>query len=392
MGVSSYRGMCGLAAEHPGGPDLLAGVARPAPHGEAGALRRDVGAWLVASGVLGGDVQGFLAQGHLDLVAEAWGDVPRGPRLVAAAKWLVLTWILDDRFDDQWIGRPVTAARRTVQALTDVLDGGSGVDSDSVPGGGSDGVPDSVPGGGPDGASDGGWDGIEPPGDALVEAFAVLWRETVELTPPQWRARYAAYFRAYLDTSLGYLDEASLRDTAFRDTAFHDAPFRDTPFHDLGTAAPAGAVQTVPEYLRRRDQDGAVSCAAGWIELAHGLDLADEVFRHPRVADLLMRFNHVVCWVNDLYSAEGESAAGNGKNLLRSFTVHEGLAPQEASARLGALCEAESTTLEFLADGIARDPSSPGEVRAFALGLVRFTRALIHWTATAARYRTESPR
>ncbi|MEV7929085.1 terpene synthase family protein [Kitasatospora sp. NPDC088264] len=388
MGISPYRGMCGLAAEHPGGPDLLAGVARPAPHGEADALRRDVGAWLVASGVLGGDVQGFLAQGHLDLVAEAWGDVPRGPRLVAAAKWLVLTWILDDRFDDQWIGGPVTAARRTVRALTDVLGGGSG--------GGSDGVLGSVPGGGSGGglggASDGGSDGIEPPGDALVEAFAVLWRETAELTPPQWRSRYAAYFRAYLDTSLGYLDETPLRDTAFRDTAFRDTAFRDTPFQDLGAAAPAGAVQTVPEYLRRRDQDGAVSCAAGWIELAHGLDLADEVFRHPRVADLLMRFNHVVCWVNDLYSAEGESAAGNGKNLLRSFTVHEGLAPEEASARLGALCEAESTTLEFLADGIARDPSSPGEVRAFALGLVRFTRALIHWTATAARYHTESPR
>ncbi|MFJ2809933.1 terpene synthase family protein [Kitasatospora sp. NPDC087271] len=383
MGISPYRGMCGLAAEHPGGPDLLAGVARPAPHGEADALRRDVGAWLVASGVLGGDVQGFLAQGHLDLVAEAWGDVPRGPRLVAAAKWLVLTWILDDRFDDQWIGGPVTAARRTVRALTDVLGGGSDGVLGSVPGGGSGGASGGVPGGG----SDGGSDGIEPPGDALVEAFAVLWRETVELTPPQWRARYAAYFRAYLDTSLGYLDEASLRDTPFRGTAF-----RDPPFHDLGAAAPAGAVQTVPEYLRRRDQDGAVSCAAGWIELAHGLDLADEVFRHPRVADLLMRFNHVVCWVNDLYSAEGESAAGNGKNLLRSFTVHEGLAPEEASARLGALCEAESTTLEFLADGIARDPSSPGEVRAFALGLVRFTRALIHWTATAARYRTESPR
>ncbi|MFJ7276960.1 terpene synthase family protein [Kitasatospora sp. NPDC098663] len=378
MGISPYRGMCGLAAEHPGGPDLLAGVARPAPHGEADALRRDVGAWLVASDVLGGDVQGFLAQGHLDLVAEAWGDVPRGPRLVAAAKWLVLTWILDDRFDDQWIGGPVTAARRTVRALTDVLEGGS------------------------DGGSEGGSDGVEPPGDALVEAFAVLWRETVELTPPQWRARYAAYFRAYLDTSLGYLDEAALHGTPFRDAPFHTPGLHTPGFHTPGlhtpgfrapgAAAPAGAVQTVPEYLRRRDQDGAVSCAAGWIELAHGLDIADEVFRHPRVTDLLMRFNHVVCWVNDLYSAEGESAAGNGKNLLRSFTVHEGLAPEEASARLGALCEAESTTLEFLADGIARDPSSPGEVRAFALGLVRFTRALIHWTATAARYRTESPR
>ncbi|MFJ3221549.1 terpene synthase family protein [Kitasatospora sp. NPDC086801] len=377
MGISPSRSRCGLTAEPPGGPALLAGVGRPVPHGEASVLRQEVGAWLVASGVLGGDVQEFLAQGHLDLVVEAWGDVPRGPRLVAAAKWLVLTWILDDRFDEQWIGRPVAAARRTVRALTDILDGG--------------------PGGKPTGGLDGGSDGVEPPGDALVEAFAVLWRETAGLTPPQWRVRYAAHFRAYLDTSLGYLDEASPGDASLGASVLDDvslgaSALDDASFRDLGAAAPAGAVQTVPEYLRQRDQDGAVSCAAGWIELAHGLDLADEVFRHPRVADLLMRFNHVVCWVNDFYSAEGESAAGNGKNLLHAFTVHEGLAPEEASARLGALCEAESTTLEFLADGIARDPSWPGEVRAFALGLVRFTRALIHWTATAARYRTESPR
>ncbi|MFJ1625904.1 hypothetical protein ACIODX_36980 [Streptomyces sp. NPDC088190] len=78
--------------------------------------------WLTAAGVLGGSPRTFLAQGHVDLIVRAWGDAPRGPGLAAAAKWLMLTWILDDRFDDQWIGRPLAGARQIVHALTDVLE------------------------------------------------------------------------------------------------------------------------------------------------------------------------------------------------------------------------------------------------------------------------------
>ncbi|MFJ6017610.1 terpene synthase family protein [Streptomyces sp. NPDC092952] len=186
-----------------------------------------------------------------------------------------------------------------------------------------------------------------------------MWHETSTLTTTAWRTRYAGDFRAYLDASLAYLEKGGS----------------------------GGDVPTVPDYLFRRDSDGAVLCAAGWVQLAHGLDIPDEAFHHPQLTDVLMRFNHVICWVNDLYSAETERAAGNGKNLLHSLEVHAGLTPAQAATRVAALCEAELATFEFLAHGIARGPAWPPQVRALARGLIRFTHALIHWTATAARYR-----
>ncbi|MER8236339.1 terpene synthase family protein [Streptomyces sp. NPDC094049] len=286
--------------------------------------------WLEGSGAVPGDPAAFLRQGHLELVVRAWGDVPLGPRLETAAKWLVLTWIADDRFDDSWITRPPAEVRRTTRALARAL----GPSPAPVP-------PDREDA-------------------ALVRALSGLWTETAELTGPVWRARYSRHYRAYLDASLGYLEHRAVR----------------------------GTVPTVPEYLDGRDQDGAVLCAAGWVELAHGLELGDEVWAHPRMADVLARFSHVVCWVNDLYSAPAEGLAGNGKNLLSALISHEGLDGTTASARVRALYEAELTTFVFLADGIARSPSWPPPVRHFARGLIRFTEALVHWTATARRYRT----
>jgi hypothetical protein len=331
-------------------PFFLGAVPSPSPHPDAGTIGKRVEAWLTATGVLGGSPRTFLAQGHVDLIVRAWGDAPCGPGLAAAAKWLMLTWILDDRFDDQWIGRPPAGARQTVRALTDVLE------APRPTHGSADGRACRKT----ESTGKTGGTGHTGPADPLVRVFAVLWDETAALTTPAWRARYAAHFRSYLYASLDYLEASTAGET----------------------------VPTLPEYLFHRDRDGAVLCAAGWTELAHGLDISDEVYGHPQVVDVLMRFNHVVCWVNDLYSAQGESAAGNGKNLLRSLTVHEDLTPDSAAARVGALCEAELMTFEFLADGIARGPSWPEEVRAFSRALLRFAHALVHWTATARRYRT----
>ncbi|MFJ6017611.1 hypothetical protein [Streptomyces sp. NPDC092952] len=102
---------------------LVDRVPLPDTHHRAAAVATEVRQWLTGAGLLGDELDGFLAQGHIDLVVRAWGDAPRGPNLAAAAKWLVLTWILDDRLDDQWVSRPTTEVRLTASALTDVLNG-----------------------------------------------------------------------------------------------------------------------------------------------------------------------------------------------------------------------------------------------------------------------------
>ncbi|MGX4733848.1 terpene synthase family protein [Kitasatospora griseola] len=303
--------------------DLLARTPAPAPHPHTGALRSELAHWLTATGVLdAAAATAFLDRGHLDLAARSWGDVPAGPGLRAATKWLVLTRILDEHLD----GHDDTA-RRTVGALQTLTATGHVPGARTAP------------------------DGAEPP---LVRAFEELRRDSATLAGSDWQARCAADFRSHLDSSLDRLEAA--------DTA-----------------------PTVPQYLTHGGRDGAGRCAAGWVELAHGLDLPDDLHRHPQLTDLLTRFQHLVRWIGDL----GPAGPATGRSLLRALEVHRGLPPHLAAAKVADLCAAELTTLEFLADGIARGSHWPTRVRRHAQGLVRHVHALIHWTAGADGRRAE---
>lgn len=300
-------------------------------------LEVDLRNWLVQSNIISHhtpgsgrtgqqDVQRFLAQRHVDLIAHAWGAAPYGPHLSAAAKWLIITWVVDDHFDDIWIHEPAAEAQMVVSALTDILTGKQARPLPRYP---------------------------------IVTALAKLWDETCELTTPAWQARYRNYYGQYLEASLQNLIE----------------------FEQKGT------VPRLAEYLYRRDRDGAVLCAAGWNELAYNLQIPDSIFYSEQIFDILMRFNHVICWVNDLYSAPSELAVGNGKSLICSLVAYKGLTPAQAATRVTALCNAELDTLELLADAVVHGPGWDPATRSFVRALKRFTRALADWTAETKRYR-----
>ncbi|MFJ7063151.1 terpene synthase family protein [Streptomyces microflavus] len=271
-------------------------------------------------------VERYLGQRHVDLIATAWGDARFGPHLEAAAKWLVITWVIDDHFDDVWIHTSAEDASPVISALEDILAGLH------TPG------PESHP---------------------LVKAFTSLWDETVTLTDTSWQLRYRRYYTDYLEAALLNLSE-------------FEQP---------------GKVPSTAEYLNRRDRDGGLLCTAGWIELAYSLRIPDEVFHQPQVFDLLMRFNHIICWVNDLYSAPVEAMAGSGKNLISCSMAYDNLTRDQAAARVIELCNAELCTFEFLAKSL-RDPDWSSDVLAFIQYLTTFTRALIDWTAASRRYMT----
>ncbi|MFD8481409.1 terpene synthase family protein [Kitasatospora sp. NPDC059673] len=307
----------------PTGPaaELLARTPELAPHPHAAALRDEIAHWLTATGVLDtATAARRLDRGHLDLAARSWGDVPAGPGLRAATKWLVLTRILDEHIELGWPGEPSDTARRTLGALRALTATGQ------VPAARNEDSP------------------------ALVRAFEGLWHDSAALAGPEWQTRCAADFRSHLDSSLAR----------------------------LGTG---GAIPSVPQYLTQYGRDGAVRCAGHWVELAHGLDLPDQLHRHPQLTDLLARFQHLVCWVGDLADASG---------MVRALEVHRGLPPHAAAARVAELCAAELTTLEFLADGIARGSHWPTQVRRHAQGLVRHVHALIRCTATGTGHAQES--
>ncbi|OKJ16020.1 terpene synthase family protein [Kitasatospora sp. CB01950] len=295
--------------------ELLARTPALAPHPHGEALRSEITHWLAGTGLA------TPADGSLDLAARCWGDVPAGPGLRAATKWLVLTRILDSHLADGWAGEQSGIARRTVGALQALLGGGQ------------------VPGTRTCTDTDTDTDGVAA---GLVRAFEWLWRESTTLAGPDWQARCAADFRSHLESSLARRE--------------------------------SGVTLTVPQYLTHGGRTGA----AGWVELAHGLDLPDHLHRHPQLTDLRTRFQHLVRWIDDL---------GSGRHLLRALEVHRGLPPHAAAATVAALCAAELTTLEFLADGIARGSHWPTQVRRHAESSVRYVHALIHWTAGATGHR-----
>ncbi|WP_370270148.1 terpene synthase family protein [Streptomyces sp. V4I8] len=321
-------------------PCLYVSTPSPVKHHQAADLETSLRQWLLATGIVVSRDQGvtadphrtverFLKQ-HVDLITHAWGDVPYGAHLQAAAKWLVITWVIDDHFDDVWIRTSVDQARTVVSALWDILA------TQGAP------APDSHP---------------------LVRAFADLWEETCSLTDPTWQARYRRYYTDWLETALLNLEEFEL----------------------------PGKVPFIAQYLNRRDRDGGLLCTAGWIELAYALTLPDEVFHSPQLFDLLMRFNHIICWVNDLYSAPVEAAAGSGKNLISCYMAYERLTHAQATAQVVALCNAELRTFEFLA-GSLHDPDWTEDTCVFIHGLKKFNRALIDWTVASRRYQLTAQR
>ncbi|MFI1521759.1 terpene synthase family protein [Kitasatospora cineracea] len=323
----------GPSAGPSGGPlaGLLDRIPVPAPHPHADALREELAHWLAGTGLLDHEgAERLLEQGHLELASRCWGDLPAGPGLRTATQWLLLGWILDDHFDRHWLGDPSDEADRTVRELAALL------------------APELAP------------DAVAPaPRTALARAFRTLWQDSVALTGPAWRARQTADFRCYLESSLDFL---RLR----------------------------GATPTVPQYLSHRERGGATRCAAGTVELAHRLDLPEQFHHHPQLVDLRSRFDHLVGWANDLCSYRAETATGHGNNLLCALEVHERLPQAAAAAQVAALCGAELTTLEFLAEGIACGSHWPPQVRCYVRALVRFAHALLHWMATTVRYRPEA--
>ncbi|BAJ31972.1 MULTISPECIES: terpene synthase family protein [Kitasatospora] len=310
---------------------LIGRIPVPEPHPHAGALRDEAANWLAGTGLLDRDgIERLLEQEHLELASRCWGDVPLGPALRAGVQWLLLGWILDDHFDRQWLDDPSDEPDRTVRELAALL------------------APELAPGA-----------VATAPRTALARAFRTLWQDSIALAGPAWRARQTADFRSYLESSLDF-------------RRLH------------------GTTPTVPQYLSHRDQDGAVRCAAGAVELAHRLDLSALFHDHPQLVDLRARLDHLVGWANDLCSYRVEAAVGHGNNLLSALEVHERLPRGAAAAKVAALCAAELDTFEFLADGVARGSHWPPQVRCYVRALVRFAHALLHWTASSVRYRPEA--
>jgi hypothetical protein len=267
----------------------------------------------------------FLRQRHAVAHAMLWPDAT-AENLWMANKWALWSWFLDDHFDEVWFRQPSDEALIITTAVKAVLRGRRPAARGN---------------------------------DPLVATVRSLREEAEDTFPEAWLRHFVGRYCAYIDACLVELDR-----------------YRRPRI-----------VPTSAQYLSLRNYAGGVFVAAGWTEIALNCRLPESVYESNEVHDLTMRFNHIVCWGNDVYAFPKEAAIGDGFNLVAVLTVHGRRELSQAVADVTRQCKAELDTLNLLSS-VAGELDGPTEdVTAYAQGLVTFVNGFLDWTSRSTRYR-----
>ncbi|WP_308013991.1 (-)-delta-cadinene synthase [Streptantibioticus parmotrematis] len=157
----------------------------------------------------------------------------------------------------------------------------------------------------------------------------------------------------------------------------------------------AGQVPTLEEFPSRRRAFGAVMPS---FDRTEGVLLPSSIHYSRPYQDLLFAAADLVCWTNDLMTADKEAAHGDLHNLVLVTAHHKGLERQAAARMVAAACEDRlhvfSRAREELAELLqARaEVSAEGvELRAddCATVLLAWVRGHLEWGLHTPRYHPE---
>jgi Terpene synthase family 2, C-terminal metal binding len=175
---------------------------------------------------------------------------------------------------------------------------------------------------------------------------------------PAWRKRFLGHWREDLKARV---DEASNR---------------------------AAGNPSFDEYMLVRRTSISLQQCLDLIERAGGFELPERVAAHPLMAQLRQDSCEVVAYVNDVFSADKESADGDVNNLLlvlqaSGWSQHEAIERAEklASERIADFREAESQLLDEL-QGDERE-----RTELFTRGMRHWMRGNLDWSRSTRRYR-----
>ncbi|HEY6315172.1 MAG TPA: hypothetical protein VIY52_30815 [Streptosporangiaceae bacterium] len=238
------------------------------PHVDA--ARSHLSSWVARYGL----VRRSRAQERFDRADFAWFAAQTYPTADETGACLIADWfawlfLLDDRFDDGFVGLDLERMNAIVADLMTVLLSGNG-----------------RPGQAPAEAS------------AIVAALADLWRRTTPLTTRRWQDRFVGHIATGGAAACWEADNR--------------VPDRAT-------------------YIENRRHTGAIYVCMDLIEAVEAIDLPPEVEQDLLFQRTLMAACDVVCWTNDFYSAEKEARLGEAHNLVLVVEHSEGLSRAAAS-------------------------------------------------------------
>ncbi|MFI6809913.1 terpene cyclase [Streptomyces luteogriseus] len=241
------------------------------------------------------------------------------------ADWFAWLFLLDDQLDDGALGKDPLKTGELMSQLFEVLTG----------------------------------DGDTPPAGApsIVTSLADLWRRTE--ASPRWRARFVDHVIA------GGLAAGWEADNRAR-----------------------GMIPDVPSYVENRRHTGAIYVCMDLIEVVEGIDLPTEVYDSEPFARALRAACDVVCWTNDVYSLDKETALGEYHNLVTVVQHAHVLTADQAVDRVAALIADEVESFaRWEGQALRTLPEHTALLEPYFAGMRSWMRGNFDWSARTRRYR-----
>ncbi|GGS51148.1 hypothetical protein GCM10010156_07110 [Planobispora rosea] len=144
-------------------------------------------------------------------------------------------------------------------------------------------------------------------------------------------------------------------------------------------------VPTLGDYILMRRRTGAMLTVFALIDVASGLRLTPQEWRHPDLRAITQSANDVVVWDNDLISYAKEKGAGNSvNNLVNVLARHRGYSCQQAMDEIGRMRDAAVAQMVELRGVLARLGSEA--VDAYVRGLEYWVSGSVDYSLTSPRY------
>ncbi|WP_240138479.1 terpene synthase family protein [Streptomyces sp. MUM 178J] len=257
--------------------------------------------------------------------------------------WISCMLVLDDQFDETALGTDPALLRRLCDEVLGWFTADGSVDDT------------------PSAAS------VHSTVAAFRPAYADLWRRTVPLTTPTWRARFAAHVGAFFETCV-WESENRL----------------------------AGRVPGLDEYIAMRGR--ALMPYLDLIEVTLHAEVPEEIYGLPGFAELNASLSDADLWTNDLFSCEKEALLNDPHNLVLIHRHAHGTDLQTSADAVGAMIQARFDRFTELsatfADGLTPELGAlfPADrVEAHIAGLRSWLTGQLKWRFETLRFDPTRP-
>ncbi len=149
----------------------------------------------------------------------------------------------------------------------------------------------------------------------------------------------------------------------------------------------ARRVPALRTYIRLRDVTGAVKTCFHFYELSRANVLPIQARQDPALTRLMTLANRVICWSNDLFSAEKELAQGDVHNLVIVLQNHLHVSSTDATQHAVRMHDAAVRAFIGLQERFLKSNTEPSAA-AFVTALEGWMRANVDWSVETGRYRS----